>query len=79
MAPIRRRRARFLSGISQLSLKKLDDAFATYKGLAAQEPTATILNNLGIVQIRRGGNSQSGVPAYYFDKAAKADPDDPST
>jgi tetratricopeptide (TPR) repeat protein len=71
------RRARFLSGISQLGLKKFDDAFATYKALADQEPTATILNNIGIVQIRRGGTTQSGVPAYYFDKAAKADPDDP--
>jgi tetratricopeptide (TPR) repeat protein len=71
------RRARFLSGISQLNLKKFDDAFATYKALADEEPTATILNNLGIVQLRRGGNPQSGVPTYYFDKAARVDPDDP--
>jgi tetratricopeptide (TPR) repeat protein len=71
------RRARFLAGISQLNLKKLDDAFATYKALADQESTPTILNNLGVVQLRRGGNPQSGVPVYYFDKAAQADPDDP--
>jgi tetratricopeptide (TPR) repeat protein len=66
-----------LSGISQLNLKKLDDAFGTYKALADEEPTSTVLNNLGIVQLRRGGNPQSGVPTYYFDKAAQADPDDP--
>jgi tetratricopeptide (TPR) repeat protein len=71
------RRARFLAGISQLNLKKLDDAFGTYKTLADQEPTPTVLNNLGIVQLRRGGNPQSGVPTYYFDRAAQADPDDP--
>ncbi|HEY3045563.1 MAG TPA: tetratricopeptide repeat protein, partial [Vicinamibacterales bacterium] len=71
------RRARFLSGISQLNLNKLDDAFGTYKALADAEATPTVLNNLGIVQLRRGGNPQSGVPAYYFDKAAEADPDDP--
>jgi tetratricopeptide (TPR) repeat protein len=71
------RRARFLSGISQLNLKKFDDAFATYKALFDLEPTATVVNNLGIVQLRRGGNPQSGVPTYYFDKAAKDDPDDP--
>ena len=71
------RRARFLSGLSQLNLKKLDDAFGTYKALADEEPTPTVLNNLGVVQLRRGGNPQSGVPTYYFDKAAQADPDDP--
>lgn len=71
------RRARFLAGVSQLNLKKLDDAFGTYKALADQEPTPTVLNNLGVVQLRRGGNPQSGVPTYYFDKAAQADPGDP--
>ena len=71
------RRARFLAGVSQLNLKKLDDAFGTYKALADQEPTPTVLNNLGVVQFRRGGNPQSGLPTFYFDKAAKADPDDP--
>ena len=71
------RRARFLAGVSQLNLKKFDDAFGTYKALADQEPTPTVLNNLGVVQFRRGGNPQSGLPTYYFDKAAKADPDDP--
>ena len=71
------RRARFLAGVSQLNLKKLDDAFGTYKMLADQEPTPTVLNNLGIVQFRRGGNLQSGTPTSFFDKAAKADPDDP--
>lgn len=71
------RRARFLSGISQLNLKKLDDAFGTYKTLADEESTPTVLNNLGVVQLRRGGNPQSGLPTYYFDKAAQADPGDP--
>jgi tetratricopeptide (TPR) repeat protein/TolB-like protein len=71
------RRARFMAGLSQLGLKKLDDAFGTYKALADEEPTPTVLNNLGIVQLQRGGNPQSGLPAYYFGQAAQADPDDP--
>jgi tetratricopeptide (TPR) repeat protein/TolB-like protein len=71
------RRARFLAGVSQLNLKKLDDAFGTYKALIDQQPTPTVLNNLGVVQFRRGGNPQSGLPTYYFDRAAQADPDDP--
>jgi Tfp pilus assembly protein PilF len=71
------RRARFLAGLSQLALGKHDDAFATYKALADEEGTPTVLNNLGVVQLRRGGNPQSGLPTYYFDRAARADADDP--
>jgi tetratricopeptide (TPR) repeat protein len=71
------RRARFLSGLSQLNLEKYDEAFASFKALADAQPTATVLNNLGVVQLRRGATPQSGQPSYYFTKAAEADPDDP--
>jgi tetratricopeptide (TPR) repeat protein/TolB-like protein len=71
------RRARFLAGLSQLTLKKYDDAFFAYQALADQQPTPTVLNNLGVVQMRRGGNPQSGMPTYYFQQAAEADPEDP--
>jgi tetratricopeptide (TPR) repeat protein/TolB-like protein len=70
------RRARFLAGVSQLALRKLDDAFATYKTLADESETPTVLNNLGVVQLSRGGNPESGLPTYFFDKAARLDPDD---
>ena len=33
-----------------------------------------MLNNLGVVQLRRGGTPQTGLPTYYFNKAAEADP-----
>jgi tetratricopeptide (TPR) repeat protein len=71
------RRARFYGGLSQLTLKKYDEAFGIYRALADQEATPTVLNNLGIVQLRRGGNLNSGLPTYYFDQAAQADPGDP--
>jgi tetratricopeptide (TPR) repeat protein len=58
-------------------LKKHDEAFATFKALAEQQPTATVLNNIGVVQLRRGGTPQTGVATYYFNKAAESDPDDP--
>ena len=70
------RRARFLAGLSQLNLKKFDAAFETFKGLADAEPSPALLNNLGVVQLRRGGTAQAGQPAYFFNKAADADPDD---
>lgn len=71
------RPARFLAGLSELNLKKYDAAFALFKGLADERETPTVLNNLGVVQLQRGSTPQSGLPTYYFDKAARADGDDP--
>jgi tetratricopeptide (TPR) repeat protein len=72
------RQARFRAGLSQLNLKKYEEAFDTFKALADAAPTATVLNNLGVVQIRRPlVTPQTGQPAYYFTKATEADPDDP--
>src|SRR5262249_2328312 len=70
------RRARFAAGLSQLSLARYDDAFATFNSLVAGSPSAAILNDIGVVQLRRGATPQSGVPAYYFTKATEADPDE---
>jgi tetratricopeptide (TPR) repeat protein len=72
------RRARFLAGLSELNLAKYDEAFTSFKSLADAKPTAAVLNALGVVQLRRGAvTPQSGQPAYYFNKAAEADPDEP--
>jgi tetratricopeptide (TPR) repeat protein len=71
------RRARFLTGLSETSLARYDDAFATFKALADARPSAPVLNNLGVIQLRRGGSSQLGLPTYYFNKAAEADPTEP--
>jgi tetratricopeptide (TPR) repeat protein len=71
------RRASFLAGLSQTQLNKYDEAFATFKRLLDAQSTSTVLNNLGVVQLRRGGNPQGGAATYFFSKAAEADPDDP--
>jgi len=71
------RRARFLAALSLTYLKKFDEAYRTFKALADAQPTATVWNNLGVIQLRRGGTPQTGVPTYFFTKAADADPDDP--
>jgi tetratricopeptide (TPR) repeat protein len=69
-------RARFLAGLSELELKKYDDSFATFKGLADSQPAANVFNNLGVIQLRRGVATTSSAPqpAYYFKKAADAEP-----
>jgi tetratricopeptide (TPR) repeat protein len=70
------RQARFLAGLSQLYLKKLDEAYAAFKALAEEQPTSTVLNNLGVIQLRRGATPKTGQATYYFTKAADSDPDD---
>jgi Tfp pilus assembly protein PilF len=79
------RRARFLAGVSLLDLRRYDDAFVVFKALADEGPVsgagrsgpvAAALNNLGIVQMRRGSTPQTGTPAFYLTKAAEANPGD---
>jgi len=81
------RRARFLAGLSLLDLKRYDEAFETFKtwlegadaGKASNAASAAALNNLGVVQIRRGAAPQAGSATYYLTKAADADPGDPDS
>jgi tetratricopeptide (TPR) repeat protein len=71
------RRARFLTGISQISLRKFDDAFVTFQVLAKERMTPAVANSLGVIQVRRAAALQAGSATYYFDKATQGDPDDP--
>jgi tetratricopeptide (TPR) repeat protein len=70
-------RARFSVALSLLQLKRLDDAFATLKTLADRTPTATLMNNIGVIQMRRPTTPQAGRATYYFNQALKLDEDDP--
>jgi Flp pilus assembly protein TadD/TolB-like protein len=71
------RRARFLGGVSLLSLKEYDEAFTVFKNLQDAASDPAILNNLGVIQLRRAAAADAGQPAYIFTKAAEAEPDDP--
>ncbi len=72
-----RRRAQFLLALSRLHLRQFDEAFQIFKALLDEAPTPALLNNLGVVQLRRGATPQTGKPTYYFTKAAEADKQDP--
>lgn len=72
------RRARFAQALSQIDLRRHDEAFETLKGLLDEAPSGPVLNNLGVVQIRRGSTAHTGTPAYYFTRATEVDPDDPA-
>ena len=70
------RRAQFLIGLAKLELKQYEEAFKIFSALAEVQPHAAVLNNLGVVQLRRFAPAQTGLPVYFFDKASKADTDD---
>jgi tetratricopeptide (TPR) repeat protein len=74
------RQAKFAAAVSLLELKRFDESFDGFKGLAEghSDPafTASAYNNLGVVQLRRGAASQLGLPTYFLTKAADADPGD---
>jgi tetratricopeptide (TPR) repeat protein len=71
--------ARFFAAISLIELKRYDEALGILKGLQESAPdpaaTAAVLNNLGVLVLRRGGAPQAGSPVYYLTKAAELDPD----
>ncbi len=76
------RRARFLAGVSLLDLKRYDEAFAVFRTWIDESPAANAgpaaaLNNLAVVQLRRGATPQTGSATFYLTKAADADPGDP--
>jgi tetratricopeptide (TPR) repeat protein len=70
------RRARFLAALSQLELKQYDQAFNTLRLLNDQKRAATVLNNMGVVQLRRGSVGPTGVPTSSFREAREVDPGD---
>lgn len=69
------RRARFFAAVSLINLKQYDEAFTALKPLLDPAPQPAVLNNLGVVQLRRTVTPETGKPAYYLTKAAEADPD----
>ena len=72
-----RRRAQFRAGLSEIALKKYDDAFATFSKLNEERSTPAVLNNLGVVQLRRGSTPPASQATSCFKKASEADPGDP--
>jgi Tfp pilus assembly protein PilF len=70
-------RARFGIALSLIQLKRLDEAFATLRTMADRAPTATMMNNLGVIQMRRQVTPETGRATFYFNQALKLDQDDP--
>ena len=68
------RRARFLASVSMIHLAQYQEAFDTLFALNAATPDSALLNNLGVVQLRRGTASGGGDRAVsYFTDASRLD------
>ena len=68
------RRARFEAALTLTDLGRLGEAFEAFRALADEQSGAALLNNLGVVQLRRGESSREGLPTYFFTQAADAEP-----
>lgn len=71
------RRGRFAAASSLIEMARYDEAFDHLQTLAKESPAGSVFNNLGVVQLRRGGSPATGLPTYFFTKAADAEPEDP--
>lgn len=71
------RSAQFDRALSLIELKRLDEAFAALRGLADERADSAVMNNLGVIQLRRGWTPQTGRATYYFTRATELEADDP--
>ena len=82
------RRGGFAAGVSLLELERYDEAFEAFKGLLDEADPfiskAAVLNNLGVVQLRKSTQQASSAAAaaklegsatYYLTKAAELETD----
>lgn len=70
------REARFRRALSLVELRRYDEAFADLEALAAERKVPAVLNNLGVVQIRRGATHETGRATYFLTAAAELAPND---
>ena len=71
------RQARFRAAISLLHLGQSQDAFNAFQQLNVERPDPALLNNLGVVQLRRTTGAAGARPVSFFGQAVTADANDP--
>jgi tetratricopeptide (TPR) repeat protein len=70
-------RGQFAAAVSEIALGKHADAFERLQQVADTSSTAEVYNNLGVIQLRRGGDVENGRATYWFNKAVEANAEDP--
>jgi Flp pilus assembly protein TadD len=70
------RQARFRAAISQLNLNQYQEAFNALQQLNVERPDPSLLNNLGVIQLRRPAGTPGGRAVSFFGQAVNADATD---
>ena len=70
------REAQFLSTVSLLNLGQYQEAFERLEKLNTASPDSALLNNLGVIQLRRAPGATGRRAVLYFAEAAKMAPDE---
>lgn len=70
------REGRFRRSLSQINLKRFDDALETLRALQKEEASATVANAIGVAELRRSATPVPGRATYYFSQASELDPSD---
>lgn len=68
------RDGRFRRALSLMELKRWDAALDTLRLLQKAEPSAPVLNAIGVAELRRVTNPPPGRATYYFSQASQLDP-----
>lgn len=71
------RRAQMLAALSLMHLLRHQDSYNALDALRRSSPDAAILNNLGVLQLRRPPNAPGGSAIALLDEARRLDPSDP--
>lgn len=70
------REGRFRKALSQLSLKRFDDALLTLRTLQTEERSASVANAIGVAELRKAVAPPPGRATYYFSQATELNPAD---
>jgi predicted Zn-dependent protease/TolB-like protein len=70
------REGRFRAALSQLHLKRFDEALQILRAMQAEHPAAPVANAIGVAELRRATTVQPGRATYYFSQASELDPSD---
>jgi tetratricopeptide (TPR) repeat protein len=70
------RESRFRRSLSLMQLKRFDDALQTLRAMQSESPSASVVNAIGVVELRRAATHQPGRATYYFSQASELDPSD---
>ena len=70
------REGRFRSALSQMHLKRFDEALQILRAMQVEQPAATVANAIGVAELRRTATVQPGRATYYFSQASELDPSD---